>query len=207
MHLSLGRSMSRRLKSYNTVSPGPVAHAIDGVLVGNRIVVWDIQNSRLLFGNGYFGKPIGISKPKGTQFSHPLILDLMEGYYLSLRLKLILRTNDGKPLSALDVKSICRKQYEGFDTKYLVFQDLRDKGYIVSPGIKFGCDFAVYEHGPGIDHAPYLVQVCRPHSDLTTTSIVLAGRLATTVKKQFIVAIPMPKEKKVEFVGFDWWRA
>lgn len=207
MHLSLGRSMSRRLKSYNTVSPGPVAHAIDGVLVGNRIVVWDIQNSRLLFGNGYFGKPIGISKPKGTQFSHPLILDLMEGYYLSLRLKLILRTNDGKPLSTLDVKSICRKQYEGFDTKYLVFQDLRDKGYIVSPGIKFGCDFAVYEHGPGIDHAPYLVQVCRPHSDLTTTSIVLAGRLATTVKKQFIVAIPMPKEKKVEFVGFDWWRA
>lgn len=199
--------MSRRLRSNDNISPDSVAQSIDGVLVGNRIVVWDIESSRLLFGNGYFGKPMGIAKPKGTQFSHPLILDLMEGYYLSLKLKLILHTNDGKPLSVLDIKSICRKQYEGFDTKYLVFHDLRDKGYVVSPGIKFGCDFAVYEHGPGIDHAPYLVQVCKPHFDLTATSIVLAGRLATTVKKQFIIAIPKPSEKKVEFIGFDWWRA
>ena len=89
----------------------------------------------------------------------------------------------------------------------MVFQDLRDKGYIVSPGIKFGCDFAVYEQGPGIDHAPYLVQVSKPGSDITATGIVLAGRLATTVKKQFIVAIPKTNEKKVEFIGFDWWRA
>ncbi len=199
--------MSRHSRSCNTVTSGPVAQAIDGVLVGNRIVVWDIESSRLLFGRGYFGKPIGISKPKGTQFSHPLILDLMEGYYLFLKLRLVLRTNDGRSLSALHIKSICRKQYEGFDAKYLVFQDLRDRGYIVSPGIKFGCDFAVYEHGPGIDHAPYLVQVCKPYADITATSIVLAGRLATTVKKQFIVAIPMPKEKRVEFIGFDWWRA
>jgi tRNA-intron endonuclease len=199
--------VSRRLRSNDNISPENVAQSIDGVLVGNRIVVWDIESSRLLFGNGYFGKPMGIAKPKGTQFSHPLILDLMEGYYLSLKLKLILHTNDGKPLSVLDIKSICRKQYEGFDAKYLVFHDLRDRGYVVSPGIKFGCDFAVYEHGPGIDHAPYLVQVCKPHFDLTATSIVLAGRLATTVKKQFIIAIPKPNEKKVEFIGFDWWRA
>ena len=79
-------------------------------------------------------------------------------------------------------------------------------GYVVSPGIKFGCDFAVYEHGPGIDHAPYLVQVVKPSDNLTTTGIVLAGRLATTVKKQFILAIPYLKLRKVHFVGFDWWR-
>jgi tRNA-intron endonuclease len=42
---------------------------------------------------------------------------------------------------------------------------------------------------------------------LTTTGIVLAGRLATTVKKQFILAIPYLKLGKVHFVGFDWWRA
>ncbi|HEY3525458.1 MAG TPA: hypothetical protein VGK47_04615, partial [Nitrososphaeraceae archaeon] len=102
--------MSRRLRSKDNISPENVAQSINGVLVGNRIVVWDIESSRLLFGNGYFGKPMGIAKPKGTQFSHPLILDLMEGYYLSLKLKLMLHTNDGKPLSVLDIKSICRKQ-------------------------------------------------------------------------------------------------
>ena len=54
-----------------------------------------------------------------------------------------------------------------FDIKYLVFKKLRDVGYVVSPGIKFGCDFAVYEHGPGIDHAPYLVQVVDNRHDIT----------------------------------------
>jgi tRNA-intron endonuclease len=42
---------------------------------------------------------------------------------------------------------------------------------------------------------------------MSATGIVLAGRLATTVKKQFIIAIPRIKEKKVDFIGFDWWRA
>jgi tRNA-intron endonuclease, archaea type len=180
---------------------------INGVLVGNRIIIWNIDSSRILFGNGYFGKPLGIAKPKGTQFDHPLVLDLVEGYYLTLKSKLKLCTMDGSPITVSNIKSICKKQYNEFDSKYLVFQNLRDKGYIVSPGIKFGCDFAVYEQGPGIDHAPYLVQVSKPGSDITATGIVLAGRLATTVKKQFIVAIPKTNEKKVEFIGFDWWRA
>ncbi|NMJ87528.1 MAG: tRNA-intron lyase, partial [Thaumarchaeota archaeon] len=79
--------------------------------------------------------------------------------------------------------------------------------YVVTPGIKFGCDFAVYEHGPGIDHAPYLIQVVKPEDMITATAIILAGRLATTVRKQFILAISWLKEKKVEFVSFDWWRA
>ena len=84
---------------------------------------------------------------------------------------------------------------------------MREKGYVVSPGIKFGCDFAVYEHGPGIDHAPFLVQILKKEELLTATNIVLAGRLATTVKKQFIIAVPRIKDKHVEFIGFDWWRA
>src|SRR5215210_8802376 len=90
---------------------------INGVLVGNRIIVWDIDSSRVLFGNGYFGKPLGIAKPKGTQFSHPLVLDLIEGYYLTSKSRLVIRTKDSKPLSVLDMKSVCRSQYDGFDTK------------------------------------------------------------------------------------------
>jgi tRNA-intron endonuclease len=199
--------VTRGIKTHDNVSIVPLADPFDGILVGNRIIVWNLDNSRLLFGNGYFGKPLGIAKPKGTQFNHPLVLDLIEGYYLALKSKLKLRTFDGRLLSALNIKTLCKKQYDEFDTKYLVFQDLRDRGYIVSPGIKFGCDFAVYERGPGIDHAPYLVQVCKPGYNITATAIVLAGRLATTVKKQFIVAIPKVHEKKVEFIGFDWWRA
>jgi tRNA-intron endonuclease len=110
-------------------------------------------------------------------------------------------------LSLKDLKIICKKQYDKFDSKYIVFQNLRNQGYIVSPGIKFGCDFAVYEQGPGIDHAPFLVQVLTREEIMTASGIILSGRLATTVKKQFIIAIPRIRDKTVQFFGFEWWRA
>jgi tRNA-intron endonuclease, archaea type len=180
---------------------------ISGRLVENRIVIWDVSNSRMLFGSGYYGKPLGITKPKGMEFEAPLVLDLIEGCYLVEKKSLKVFQIDGKPVSFSKIRKICKKQYVDFDADYTVYQNLRNKGYVVTPGIKFGCDFAVYERGPGIDHAPYLIQVFRSTEDLTATGIVLAGRLATTVKKQFILAIPNIKQKKVDFVGFDWWRA
>jgi tRNA-intron endonuclease len=180
---------------------------ISGKLIENRIVVWDVSHSKELFGHGYYGKPLGILKPKGTEFDAPLVLDLIEGCYLVEKKRLEVLHIDGKTVSLGKIKTLCTKQYVDFDADYLVYQNLRDRGYVVTPGIKFGCDFAVYEHGPGIDHAPYLVQVFRATDDLAATGIVLAGRLATTVKKQFILAIPKVKQKRVEFVGFDWWRA
>jgi tRNA-intron endonuclease len=42
---------------------------------------------------------------------------------------------------------------------------------------------------------------------ISASAIVLAGRLATTVKKQFIIAIPRLRDRTVEFIGFEWWRA
>ena len=179
---------------------------IDGELIENRVVIWDIEDSRTLFSKGYYGKPIGIPKPKGIQFESPLILDLIESYYLKRKKEIRIHKNN-KEISLKTIKQICAKQYEDFELKYIVFKDLRDKGYIVSPGIKFGCDFAVYERGPGIDHAPFLVQILKKEELLTATNIVLAGRLATTVKKQYIIAVPRIKDKHVEFIGFDWWRA
>lgn len=180
---------------------------IGGRLVDNRIVVWDISDSRALFGDGYYGKPMGVPKPKGTDFDAPLVLDLIEGCYLVEKNKLKVKRMDGVAVLYEEIKKLCKRQYSDFDSKYVVFQDLRNRGYIVTPGIKFGCDFAVYERGPGIDHAPYLVQVFRATDELTATGVVLAGRLATTVKKQFILAIPKVKQKQVDYIGFDWWRA
>ena len=53
-----------------------------GELIDNRIVVWNIKDSQKLFSSGYYGKPIGMSKPKIEEINVPLILDLIEGYYL-----------------------------------------------------------------------------------------------------------------------------
>ena len=176
-----------------------------GEIVENRIIVWNIQESRDLFRNGYFGKPIGIPKPNPDEINVPLILDLMEGCYL-LEISKIKIYRDKKKVSLEELVKICREEYYNFDKKYLVYKDFREKKYVVNPGIKFGCDFAVYNRGPGIDHAPYLVQVYNKNDSISSTGIVLAGRLASSVKKQFILAIPSGKSS-VDYLALDWWKA
>ena len=174
-------------------------------LLENRLIVWNTEDSKKLFSEGYFGKPIGIPKPKLNEINVPLILDLIEGYYLMTKSKIQIYKNK-KKVTSNKMFEVCLKEHHNFEKKFQVYKDFRDKGYIVSPGIKFGCDFAVYEKGPGIDHAPFLVQVYNKNENVTSTDIVLAGRLATSVKKQFILAIPIGKEK-VDYLALDWWKA
>jgi len=178
-----------------------------GRLFENRIVIWDIDASRRLFKEGYYGKPLGLPKPKDFEFDAPLILDLMEGYYLATKKMLDVEDSSGKELTPKKLQETCEASYTEFAEKFLVYRKLREAGYVVTPGIKFGSDFAVYEHGPGIDHAPYIVQVAAPGSKMTATSMVRSGRLATTVRKQFIIAIPDKDKKSIEFLRYDWWRA
>ncbi len=178
-----------------------------GRLFENRIVVWDIESSRRLFKEGYYGKPLGIPKPKDFEFNEPLILDLMEGFYLMTKRALEVEDQKGRVLTAKELEKVCGASYTEFAEKFTVYRKLRESGYVVTPGIKFGSDFAVYEHGPGIDHAPYIVQVMPPSESITATSMVRSGRLATTVRKQFIIAMPESERRGVEFLRFDWWRA
>ena len=175
-----------------------------GELIDNRIVVWNIKDSQKLFSSGYYGKPIGMSKPKIEEINVPLILDLIEGHYLLQKSKVSI-TKMKKKVTEKKMLEICRQEYHNFDKKYIVYKNFRDKGYIVNPGIKFGCDFAVYQKGPGIDHAPFLVQVYNKSDAMTSTGVVLAGRLARTVRKQFILAIPSGKD--VDYLALDWWKA
>ena len=175
-----------------------------GELIENRIIVWDIDDSKKLFGDGYYGKPIGMAKPKIAEINVPLVLDLIEGLYLMEEKKITIRRARHR-VSKDEMVKICKKEYHGFDKKYMVYKKFRQNKYIINPGIKFGCDFAVYERGPGIDHAPYLVQTYNRNESITATGIVLKGRLATTVRKQFILAVT--GKDKVDFLALDWWKA
>ena len=178
-------------------------------LIGTRLIVWDHEAGLGIYRSGFFGKPVGIPKPKPDQdFEVPLLLDLMEGLYL-LEHKRI-RVVDGRtkePVGKSVLLKAARETYRGFSPAYQVYKDLRDKRYIVTPGIKFGADFAVYERGPGIDHAPFIVSVETPESLMGPFEVVRAGRLATTVRKQFIIAIPDTKSRTIRYLVFQWFKA
>lgn len=175
-------------------------------LVENRLVVWDPKEGSELYRMGFYGKPVGIPKPKTAEFDVPLNIDLIEGLYL-LEKGHIKVFRGPKRLSVKELREYARRVYEGFGLNHMVYKDLREHGYVVLPGIKFGCEYAVYEQGPGIDHAPYLVSVKDAREGLTTNEIVRAGRLATTVRKRFIIAIPNPETGDIRYLAFKWFKA
>jgi len=181
---------------------------IEVEFIENFLVVWNPINGSGLYKTGFYGKPLGIPKPKIPEFNVPLVLDLMEGMYLTE--KGIITVCEGSEKKRVSLKKLLRKArqlYEEFDEKYAVYKDLRNNGLVVTPGIKFGCDFAVYKHGPGVEHAPYMVSVRKARSEMTATEIVKAGRLATTVRKRFIIAIPDLERDKIRYLIFKWFKA
>jgi len=175
-------------------------------LVEKRLIVWNPKEGSELYKLGYYGKPLGIPKPKNTDFDVPLLLDLLEGLYLLEKRRLKVYEGERR-MKKKELVTKAEEIYEDFQMKYSVYRDLREQDLKVQPGIKFGCDFAVYEHGPGIDHAPFMIQVKRSEENLDAVEVVRAGRLATTVRKRFIVAVPDTQTKKINYLMFKWWKA
>jgi len=181
---------------------------IEAEFVENFLIIWDSKNGSELFKLGFYGKPLGIPKPKSPEFDVPLILDLMEGLYLVEKgLIRVVEAPGRKNVDPEILKERARRLYENFDLKYLVYRDLREKGLVVTPGVKYGCDFAVYKKGPGIDHAPFMVSVKSRKDEISATDIVRAGRLATTVRKRFIIAVPNFEGNRIEYLIFRWFKA
>ncbi len=176
-------------------------------LIENFLVVWNPQEGSQLYKTAYYGRPVGIPKPKIPEFDVPLVLDLMEGLYLAETEQIEVYEKHDEPVSLDKLQAKTRELYEEFDEKYAVYQNMRNSGLIVLPGIKFGCDFAVYKYGPGVEHAPYMVTVKKPDSDISATEIVKNGRLATTVRKRFIIAVPDLVSKEIKYLMFKWFKA
>lgn len=181
---------------------------IESELIENFLIVWNPLEGSELYKLGFYGKPLGIPKPKSPDFDVPLVLDLMEGLYLAE--KRLIKVTEGSEKNRVSLKTLrsrARSIFDEFDQTYAVYRDLRGRGLAVTPGVKYGCDFAIYKQGPGIDHAPYMVSVKSRKAKITATDIVKAGRLATTVRKRFIIAVPDLEKDAVRYLIFKWFKA
>jgi len=174
--------------------------------LGDCAIVWDPKYGTQLYADGFFGQPVGIRKPKTAEFERPLELSLLECTYLTHIGRIRVRdVSTQRVMSTDDLLRIGQDLSEEFRDRFLVYCNLRGRGFVVRPGLKFGTDFAVYVHGPGIDHAPFLVHVIPQRKGVRPLDIVRAGRLATTVRKKFIVAT-VKESGEIVYYSFAWHR-
>jgi tRNA-intron endonuclease len=75
-----------------------------------------------------------------------LFLKSFETLYLLYTRKLFLKKNK-KQIDFDTFMNICQKTNPEILTKFLIFRDLKTRGYVVKDGFGFGSDFRVYERG------------------------------------------------------------
>lgn len=185
----------------------PVEETVEAALVGGRVVVWSKEGGLSLYKSGFYGKTVNVTKPKEEDaVSAYLELSYLEARYLLEKGRIRL-TQSGRPVPEKRLLSMARKNMRLFDELYTVYRDLRGKGYVVRPAMKFGADFAVYQYGPGIDHAPFIVHVIPGTESIDPVEMVRAGRLSHTVRKKFVLATIDEVQKRVLYFMFMWWKA
>jgi len=190
--------------SLDSIDENDIPDKIPTKFVNNRIIVFNpLYASYLYVKQKFFGSPLGINKPRLEYFSKPSELSIEEAYYLLIKEKItIFDTEKEKDLTIEEFFEIAKQIHYKFQEKFIVYQDLREKGYVPRPGLKFGADFVVYRKGPGLEHSPFIVHVLPHNTKITAIDMVRAGRLATSVRKKFVIANPLTKS----YYFFEWFK-
>lgn len=89
--------------------------------------------------------------------------------------------------------------------KYLVFKDLRNKGYVVKTALKFGAEFRVYDKKkiPGKKHAKWIVFTDQESKKITWHDFSSKNRVAHSTKKNLLLAI-VDEEGSVTYYEVRW---
>ncbi|EDN03040.1 hypothetical protein I7I51_08090 [Histoplasma capsulatum] len=70
---------------------------------------------------------------------------------------------------------------------YPLFAHLHAKGYFLSPGLRFGCQYLAYPGDPLRFHSHFLVVSAEWDEEFDIMNLVAGGRLGTGVKKGFLI--------------------
>jgi tRNA-intron endonuclease len=190
--------------SLDDIKQEDIPEKIPCKFINSRVIVFNhLFASYLYVKKGFFGSPLGISKPRLEYFAKPSELSIIEASYLLERNQIsIFDVKNNKILDFKEFYEIGKAMHHKFEEKYIIYKDLREKGYIPRPGLKFGADFVVYKKGPGLEHSPFIVHVLPHDSKITAIDMVRAGRLATSVRKKFVIANPLTQS----YYFFEWFK-
>src|SRR5438445_6785455 len=122
----------------------------EGELIENRVVIWDKDVISIYDESGY-GKPLPEEKPNRLE------LEIVEALYLVEKEKLKVYQKINGKKKKLDFKELMQlgtRSVNLFHPSYAVYRDLRERGYLVKTGFKFGTVFRVYERGVKLKRGP-----------------------------------------------------
>ncbi|WOV92495.1 MAG: tRNA-intron lyase [Candidatus Nitrosoabyssus spongiisocia] len=120
---------------------------VNGILKNNKIIISDIEMQKNLQQRG-FGKIID-----GKIFK----LEVYEALYLIYR-KTLKVTSRNVEINFDSMMKKCVSDDKEILIKFLIYRDLRTRGYIVQDGFGAGIDFRVYEQGEmGKSSSKYVV--------------------------------------------------
>lgn len=90
-------------------------------------------------------------------------------------------------------------------SKYVVFRDLKDRGYIIKTGFKYGSEFRLYDRGrkPGQGHSDYLVKIIFENYDINALDFASYVRISHGVNKKLLLAI-VDEDFDITYYDVEW---
>jgi tRNA-intron endonuclease len=182
----------------------------EGELLENRAIIWSNEAIQLYDESGY-------GKPQPEENPNRLELELVEAVYLveKGKLKVFAKPVGKKKKKALSFKEMLEigsKNVNQFHPQFVVYRDLRDRGYLVKTGYIFGCHFRVYERGVKLkrgpkaphEHTKFVVHCVPEESAFSLPEMSRAVRLAHNIRATFVWAV-VDSENKVTFYEIKRW--
>jgi tRNA-intron endonuclease len=158
----------------------------NGILLENRVILFDKKISADMFEKEFYGKPFGTG----------LQLSIVEALYLFEKGYIEIHSEEGKKISRTRLEKI----QPDLKLRLKVFKDLKKRGMIVKTGFKFGTNFRAYSLNPDETHAEYLIHVVEKGFISNWAEISRAVRLAHSVNKEIVFA--RIEKNKIDYISF-----
>jgi tRNA-intron endonuclease len=169
---------------------------ITALLENERVVTESSNEAREMYNQSRYGTLL----PNGK-----VQLSLLEALYLVEKKKIIVADKRNKEIDFEKLLKKAQRTDKRFRTRYSVFKDIRNRGYIIKTALKFGADFRVYARGikPGEDHAKWVVYPVHESESSTWYEFAAKNRVAHSTKKKLMIGV-VDDEGDVSYWEIRW---
>ncbi|HJW97225.1 MAG TPA: tRNA-intron lyase [archaeon] len=132
----------------------------------------------------------------GKYDERKLELSFVEAIYLLEKGRISVKKGN-KKLGYQELMDFGLEKDRRLHEKYIVYKDIRERGFVAKTGFKFGCDFRVYQRGVGVkkgpkaasEHTKWIVYTVPEDYACSFAELSRAVRLAHSIRAQMLWAI------------------